>query len=96
MPPAVMIPKGFDIDLTKFPYFEDGDVIISLSPCERQLVLHSLILADAFSAFKRSVNEATRQRYELVCNSAGEIEGEQTSLFGKVGFQSSSMMSIMH
>jgi hypothetical protein len=91
MPPPILPPELLHMDITKFPYFEDGDVTISLSPCERQIVLHSFVLAHAFDAFKRSSIEVTKQRYELVCTKPEETEVEdqleQTTLLGKGGFE---------
>jgi hypothetical protein len=44
------------IDLTHFPYFPDGDVVISLSPRDAQpMTLHSEVLVRYFSYFEQKL-----------------------------------------
>jgi hypothetical protein len=55
--PASPLLSSVNINLTEFPYFDDGDIQISLSPCERQLALHSRVLSKYFGFFKKELDE---------------------------------------
>ncbi|KAF2433837.1 hypothetical protein EJ08DRAFT_676612 [Tothia fuscella] len=47
---------ALDLDLDQFPYFDDGDVVVSMSPTEtRPMVLHSKILATYCGYFKEKL-----------------------------------------
>jgi hypothetical protein len=59
MTTSLVPPPPLIVNLAQFPYFDDGDIQISLSPCERQLVLHSRILAQYFGVFNDNLNELT-------------------------------------
>jgi hypothetical protein len=66
------------IHLNQFPYFDSGDVEISLSPCERQMVLHSHVLSKYFGVFRQ--NQGTSPILKASNYSLTSIEDKMSEL----------------